>query len=96
MAPAFTEAALAGMEEYILPHIRSFFANASAEGSDDDGKSWTVDMGEWANFLTFDIFTDLAFGKDFGLLEGKESRELPEIVDAAVHRELLVSLDYLP
>jgi len=40
--------------------------------------------------LTFDVLGDLVFGKNFGMIEGKESRELPGIIDAAVHRELLV------
>lgn len=47
-------------------------------------------MGKWANYLTFDVMGDLCFGKDFGMIAGKESRELPDIIDAAAHRELLV------
>lgn len=49
------------------------------------------DVAKWANYLTFDIMAELAFGKDFGMIEGKASRELPDIIDAAVHLELIVS-----
>jgi cytochrome P450 len=92
LAPAFTDHALASMEEYIIPHIQAFFKFAFRENAVQSAKEcWTVDMGQWGNFLTFDVMADLAFGKDFGMLAGQESRELPAIIDAAAHRELLVS-----
>jgi cytochrome P450 len=92
LAPAFTEVALSSMEEYILPHIRAFFETASEENSSGaEGHVWVVDVAKWANYLTFDIMAELAFGKDFGMIEGKASRELPDIIDAAVHLELIVS-----
>jgi hypothetical protein len=91
MGQAFTESALSGMEEYILPHIRNFFEAASGEQTFPSMRQcWTADLGKWANYMTFDILGDLVFGKDFGMLAGKESRELPEIIDAAVHLELIV------
>ncbi len=92
MAPAFTEASLASMQQYILPHLDEFFRVAPAEGNTDGGeKGWTADMAKWANYVTFDIMGDLVFGKDFGMKTGRESRELPSVIDAALHRQLLVS-----
>ena len=92
MAPAFTNAALATMEEYILPHMRNFFKYASDEERfPSASQCWTADMSKWGNYLTFDVMGDLVFGKGFDMLAGNESRELPGIVDGAAHRELIVS-----
>jgi hypothetical protein len=81
------------MEQYILPHIRFFFTKASGEEIfHSESKCWSADVSQWGNYLTFDVMGDLVFGKDFGMLAGNESRELPGIIDGAAHRELLVFL----
>jgi cytochrome P450 len=91
LAPAFTEPALATMEDYIQIHIgRMFHAASGEEDFQSEAQCWTADMSKWGNYLTFDVMADLVFGKDFGMLAGDESRELPEIIDGAVHRELIV------
>jgi cytochrome P450 len=91
LAPAFTEPALATMEDYMQFHIgRMFHAASGEETFQSEAQCWTADMGKWGNYLTFDVMADLVFGKDFGMLAGDESRELPEIIDGAVHRELIV------
>ena len=80
------------MQEYILPHLDEFFRVAPAEDNNGGAeKVWTADMAKWANYVTFDIMGDLVFGKDFGMKTGRESRELPSVIDAALHRQLLVS-----
>ncbi|OAP54848.1 hypothetical protein AYL99_11296 [Fonsecaea erecta] len=90
LAPAFTDPALATMEDYMQFHIRRMFHAASGEETfQSEAQCWTADMGRWSNYLTFDVMADLVFGKDFGMLAGDESRELPEIIDGAVHRELI-------
>ncbi|OQU97967.1 hypothetical protein CLAIMM_03817 [Cladophialophora immunda] len=90
LAPAFTEASLSSMERYILPHIDEFFHAASGEERCSAlRKCWTADLGRWGNYLTFDVMGDLVFGRDFGMLRGDESRELPDVIDAAVHQQLL-------
>ena len=53
-------------------------------------------MSIWGNYRAFDVMGDLVFGKDFGMLAGNESRELPDIIDGAAHRELLVFLYSFP
>ena len=79
------------MENYILPYIDSLFTSASGEAAfPSESQCWTADLGKWGNYLTFDVMGDLVFGRDFGMLAGNESRELPAIIDAAAHRELLV------
>ncbi|OAP56057.1 hypothetical protein AYL99_09236 [Fonsecaea erecta] len=90
LAPAFTEANLSSMERYILPHIDEFFHAASGEERCSALRNcWAADLGKWGNYLTFDVMGDLVFGKDFGMLRGDESRDLPNVIDAAVHRQLL-------
>ncbi|KAH0843876.1 isotrichodermin C-15 hydroxylase [Fonsecaea pedrosoi] len=90
LAPAFTEANLSSMEQYMLPHIDEFFRAASGEEHCSALRQcWTADLGKWGNYLTFDVMGDLVFGKDFGMLRGDESRQLPDVIDAAVHQQLL-------
>lgn len=96
LAPAFTEAALASMEEYVLKHINLFISSISTGSAshlekEEAAAVTELDMAIWANYLTFDIMGDLVFGEDLGLLEGRGSRELPQIIDAAVHYQLMVS-----
>jgi hypothetical protein len=104
LAPAFTDAALLSMEPHILHHIRRFFdigllgggssetSTPVAEPRRDPGWSVEVDMSLWGNYLTFDVMGDLAFATRFDMLGGKGSRALPEMVDAALHGQLIVGL----
>lgn len=92
LAPAFTDASLKSMEDIILKHIDEFFDYGSNENLDSDiDKCWTVDLGKWANYLTFDVMGDLVFGQDYGMVRGVENRDLPFVIDAATHWQLLVS-----
>lgn len=103
MAPAFTDAALLSMEPHILHHIRRFFnvgilgggnsetSTSVAESRRDPDWSVEMDLSHWGNYLTFDVMGDLAFAKDFDMLGGKESRALPDMVDSALHGQLIVS-----
>jgi hypothetical protein len=104
LAPAFTDAALLSMEPHILHHIRRFFnigilgggssetSTPVAEPRRDPGWSVEVDMSLWGNYLTFDVMGDLAFATHFDMLGGKASRAMPEMVDAALHGQLIVGL----
>jgi hypothetical protein len=93
---AFTDAALASMEEYVLKHINLLMSSmsvgsASCLEKEEAAAATELDMATWANYLTFDIMGDLVFGEDLGLLEGRGSRELPQVIDAAVHYQLMAS-----
>ena len=91
MAQAFTDASLRGMEEYILPHIRLFLEKIAPT---DDQKSRTMDMGLWSNYLTFDVMGDVSFGRDFEMLENDKLRDIPDLINGAVHRSLIVSITF--
>ncbi|KIY02162.1 uncharacterized protein Z520_02300 [Fonsecaea multimorphosa CBS 102226] len=86
LAPGFTDAALRDMEDFVLNHVRAFIQKI---GPSDGESARVVDMGLWCNYLTFDVMADVAFGKDFGMLERKELRDIPHLVNAAGHRSLI-------
>jgi hypothetical protein len=66
------------MEERIIQHIDQFFQSASAEHLFQGVRQcWTANVADWSNYLTFDIMGDFVFGKGFGMVQGKESRDLP-------------------
>ncbi|KAF2095118.1 benzoate 4-monooxygenase cytochrome-like protein P450 [Rhizodiscina lignyota] len=90
LAPAFTEASLRSMEQYILPHIDEALEVASGQQIyQGAGECWTTDLAKWSNYLTFDIMGDLVFGRDFGMVSGRENQDLPLVIDSALHRQLL-------
>ena len=88
LAPAFTDASLRNMEEYVLKHIRTFIQKI---GPAENAESSVTDLGEWSGFLTFDVMGDLSFGRDFGMLENDVLRDIPRLGNAAGHRALIVS-----
>ncbi|OQV10800.1 hypothetical protein CLAIMM_14741 [Cladophialophora immunda] len=86
LAPGFTDAALRDMEDFVLNHVRTFIRKIGPSGRES---ARVVDMGLWCNYLTFDVMADVAFGKDFGMLEREELRDIPNLVNAAGHRSLI-------
>jgi cytochrome P450 len=86
LAPGFTDGSIRAMDEYMLNHIRVFLDKVTPQ----DGATKVMDMGLWSNYLTFDVMADVAFGKDFGMLEKEELRFIPNLVNAAGHRSLVV------
>lgn len=87
LAPAFTEPSLRNMEEYILPHIRFFLESIGPK----DDKPSIINIGDWANYLTFDVMGDTAFGSDFQMMKTSMNRVIPEIIHSSNHRSLIVS-----
>ena len=108
LSHAFSDGAMRSMEKYILAQVRQFCANLGeksdvrqsgcfggvlAEKSDE----WTEpkNISDQANYLTFDIMGDLAFGKAFGMLERPDNRFAIDLVENAAHRHLMCGT-YLP
>ncbi|KAH8807633.1 gamma-glutamyltranspeptidase-domain-containing protein [Xylogone sp. PMI_703] len=91
LAPAFTEPSLRDMEDYILPHIRFFLESIGPK----DGKPSIIDVGDWANYLTFDIMGDTAFGGDFQMMKSSMNRGIPEIINYANLRSHLAGSSHL-
>ncbi|KAF8463063.1 benzoate 4-monooxygenase cytochrome P450 [Kalaharituber pfeilii] len=93
MSQAFSEAAIRGMEENVLTHIRTFvkrLGSYSCGKKSDD--SQPRNMAHWSNWLTFDVIGDLCFGKTFGMLTREEWRDWPTLIDMAIHRHAIAGI----
>lgn len=82
MGCAFSEAAMKGMEGYVLGLVEDFIGRVGEvvdcsgggeekEEKGEEGKEkWSkcLNMSQWCNWLVFDIMGELVFGKSFGTL----------------------------
>ena len=86
VAHAFSDHALKALEAFMLVNV-DVWCKLLAQQSDEKA-TWAepVDMARSANYLTFDVLGDLAFGKSFGLLQSPANRWLPEIMLASMAR----------
>ena len=95
LSQAFSDAAMKGMERYILTHIRQLCANLGEVGagtsSSDEKRIWTApkNIALQADYTTFDIMGDLCFGKAFGMLERPDNRFAIDLISNAAHRHLM-------
>jgi cytochrome P450 len=50
-------------------------------------KGWSApkNMGDWANYLSFDVLGDLCFGKPFGVMEREENRFVLDLISTAAY-----------
>jgi hypothetical protein len=69
------------MEPRVERNIRNWLYQFERHAS-EDGKL-TVDMGDWASYLIFDVLADLCFGKPLGVMESGENRFLIPLVPQA-------------
>ncbi|TPX17857.1 uncharacterized protein E0L32_002958 [Thyridium curvatum] len=95
MSHAFSEAALRGVEEYVLVHIRLFVQKLAATSQSNPGAyytpgEWTEpkNVAKWSTYLGFDVMGDLSFGRSFEMLEGSsaENRDAPRLLAQAAKR----------
>lgn len=98
LAHAFSETALKSMEKYMLTNERLFLERLCPQPDTEKAVAkktteWGValNMADWANYLTFDIMGDLAFGQSFRLLERSDNRFAIDLIGNAAHRHLIVS-----
>lgn len=71
LSHAFSERALKDYEPRICKLTSTWLDCLESEAKEKGG---TIDLGEWCNYLIFDILGDLAFGQSFGLTTGKKDR----------------------
>ncbi|PGH20061.1 hypothetical protein AJ80_03711 [Polytolypa hystricis UAMH7299] len=97
LSQGLSEAALRSYQPTILTHIRKLCAQLEGESemlkSDYESSKWSIaqNMGRWANYLTFDIMSDVIFGEGFGLLENPHNREVVQCIeDSNVRTGVLV------
>jgi cytochrome P450 len=77
---AFTEKSIRSAEEFTIQHVDRW-----CELLCDDNDSWSKprDMAERTDCLTFDLISDLAFGKSFNIKEpgdGNPFKEIPRTI----------------
>ena len=91
LARCFTEKALTGVEDYLIEPIETFLQvlYSGANGTNEKG-SWKGDMGEWGNYLSFDVMGQLTFGKNFEMLTSTQRRHIPEAMDDFTKRSYIV------
>lgn len=87
MSHAFSDAALKGVEDYVLTYVRSY-VDKLAGGSTKSTWTPAKDVSEWSSYLGFDVMGDLSFGKSFNMLEGDvpENREAAFLLTQAAKR----------
>lgn len=89
LAQLFTETALKGVEERVLSHISTFCACLHTGRSSEWGMA--KNMASWSDFLSFDIISDLCYGKSFNLLESEALRYIPKVISNVSRRNAIVS-----
>ena len=94
LSQAFSEAALKGMEDVMLLHVRQLCAELAGEGGTQTGESQGVvrNMGNWFSYLSYDVMGELCFGKSFDMLVAEGKRHMIGLVDRAANRHYVVSL----
>ena len=99
MASGFSDAAIRSQGVHMLENIVKFCEGVGPKAQHKKGSVqiagdvWgdAVNVGEWTNFLSFDVMGDLCFGKSFGLLEGPENKFALELAREAPSQQVLVS-----
>lgn len=76
MSHAFSETALKSVEEYVLGHVQTYIQKlagaTSSTSRSTDGWTEPRDVQSWSSYFGFDVMSDLAFSKAFGMLEGDD------------------------
>ena len=90
LSHAFSENALKNYEPRICNLIDTWIECLGVEAEKDDR---CVDLGEWCNYLIFDILGDLGYGQSFGLTTKNEDRSIVGLIPKATAGWTSVSLD---
>jgi hypothetical protein len=95
LSQAFSESALRDIEPHILEHVRKWCAYL---GDGLTKGEWTEakDMATWSDYLTFDVLSDLCFGRSLNVLDSEENRFVVALVPSAAKAAHLVSFRYVP
>lgn len=96
LSQAFSEAALKGMEDVMLLHVRQLCAVLAGSGFDadesQDRKGLVRNMGNWFSYLSYDVMGELCFGKSFDMLITDSRRHMIGLVDRAANRHYVCGL----
>ncbi|CZR53260.1 related to cytochrome P450 CYP3/CYP5/CYP6/CYP9 subfamilies [Phialocephala subalpina] len=96
IAPAFSEKAVKLQEPIVTQYIDLLIKKLREKVEESQSKSAVVDVVHWINFATFDIISDLGWGKSFHCLEKQDYD--PWMTVILQFKALLIgfSLNYYP
>lgn len=99
LSHAFSDKAIKSMEKYVLEKVRTFcralpttqfdFMDVQKSSGEKDWSS-PKNMGEYSDWLAFDVMGELAFGKSFDMIERPDNRFASTLLGNAAHRHLIV------
>ena len=94
LAHAFSDAAVRSAETLILENVNIW---CKYLGEPAKTNEWTPskNMGEWANYLSYDIMGNLTFGARFECIEKNEHRYVPGLMMRATEYVYVVSCSIL-
>lgn len=97
MGQAFSDQAVRGFEQYVVGHVQDLvdrIGSTPSPSSDTEKSSWTapLDMSKWCGYLSFDVMSELTFGKSFGTLGDRpENRKGIFLLGRAARRNYVVA-----
>jgi hypothetical protein len=97
LGAAFSEKAIKAQEPIIKQHVDILMSKLGGKVEEsEDGKEVVANMVEWFNYTTFDIFSDLGWGRSFDCLQKQEYH--PWITVILQFKALLIgmSLSFYP
>ncbi|MCJ1316869.1 hypothetical protein MMC15_002190 [Xylographa vitiligo] len=93
ISQGLSDASLRGFEPTIMNHVNKLCNILASQakpstwsaGASSSKPGWTTgqNMARWANYLTFDIMSDVVFGEAFELLEKPDNRFVPECIEGS-------------
>lgn len=97
LSQAFSDAALKGMEDVMLLHVRQLCSKLSGydEGESNEKKGVVRNMGNWFSYLSYDVMGELCFGKSFDMLIADGRRHMIGLVDRAANRHYVVCVLFI-
>ena len=83
LSHAFSERAIQDSEQYVSSNINKWLEQLGAGPLSDAGWTAAKNVATWINYMTFDILTDLAYGRSFDLLSKTDLRYIAELIPNA-------------
>ncbi len=90
LSHAFSERALQDSEQYVSANVNVWLEQLGAGPISSAGWTTEKNIATWINYLTFDILTDLAYGRSFELLTKNDMRFASELLPNATQGVYIV------
>jgi cytochrome P450 len=84
LSHAFSESALRDMEPRVVDHVQKW-CNHLGERPRKGDWSGGRNMSTWADYLTFDVLSDLSFGKSLEITEKEDNRFVMDLLLNSTH-----------